>query len=307
MSAPHIEPRIKHLAGHVGDVGGLPIVRALPHRQRRTIGAWCFLDHAGPANLQGRGMDVPPHPHTGLQTFSWMIEGEVLHRDSLGHEQVLRPGQVNLMTAGRGIAHSEQSLGERLHLAQLWIALPDEQRFCAPAFQHFPVLPVLARDGFKLTLLVGELLGERSPVPTHSPLLGADIMCPGMADSVLPLQPGFEHGLMVLEGALDVEADGEPAEALAPGALLYLAPGLQSLRLCADAPARVLLLGGEPLAQPPLLWWNFVGRTREEIAHFAQAWNSLSAEFTDVVVTGYASSGGLERLLSPEVPALRAP
>ncbi|MBV8469057.1 MAG: pirin family protein [Pelomonas sp.] len=301
-------PRWIRLAGRAGDVGGLPIVRALPHRERRTIGAWCFLDHAGPALLQGHGMDVPPHPHTGLQTFSWMIDGEVLHRDSLGHEQVLRPGQVNLMTAGRGIAHSEQSLGDRLHLAQLWIALPDEQRFCAPAFEHFPVLPVMDRGGFSLTLLVGELLGARSPVTVHSPLLGADLACAGAADSVLPLQAGFEHGLMVLEGALEVEADEQPAERLAPGSLLALEPGFQRLRLRADAPARALLLGGEPLAQTPLLWWNFVGRTGEEIAGFAQQWNSLSGDFADAAVPGYtSSSGGAERLLSPEVPALRTP
>jgi redox-sensitive bicupin YhaK (pirin superfamily) len=292
MSTPHTEI----VESHASDVGGLPIRRALPNRGRRTVGAWCFLDHAGPASLRGQGMNVAPHPHTGLQTFSWMIEGEVLHRDSLGSEQILRPGQVNLMTAGRGIAHSEESQSDRLHLAQLWIALPDEQRFCEPAFEHFPVLPQISRGGFTLTLLVGDLLGEISPVPSYSPLLGVDIACLRAASTVLPLEPGFEHGLMVLEG--EVRVNGE---ALTPGRLLCLDPGFESLELATDGLARVLLLGGTPLPQAPLLWWNFVGRTREEIEQFAQEWNTLSGNFAGVEVSRYEG----ERLLAPPVPRIK--
>jgi len=284
------------IASHESDVGGLPIHRALPTRVRRTVGPWCFLDHAGPADLHGRGMNVAPHPHTGLATFSWMIEGEILHRDSLGSEQVLRPGQVNLMTAGRGIAHSEESLSARLHLAQLWLALPDAERFCAPRFEHFSELPQADRGGFKLTLLAGEALGLRSPVPWGEPLLGVDLACSGDADLVVPLRTDFEHGLMVLEGKLRVDG-----EVVAPGSLAYFAPGPTQLGLAADAPARVLLLGGAPWAQPPLLWWNFVGRTREEIAQFTAEWNLLTGHFAGVEVRGYVG----ERLLAPPVPAIR--
>lgn len=164
------------ILARAAEVGGLMLRRALPSRERRLIGAWCFLDHAGPADIsQTAGMREGPHPHTGLQTFTWMIEGEILHRDSLGHEQLIRPGQVNLMTAGRGIVHSEESLPEhppRLQAAQLWIALPDAQRHCEPAFEHYPNLPVLERDGFRMTLLVGEALGQRSPVRVYTPLFG---------------------------------------------------------------------------------------------------------------------------------------
>lgn len=283
-------------ASHESDVGGLPIHRALPTRQRRTVGPWCFLDHAGPADLHGRGMNVAPHPHTGLATFSWMIEGEILHRDSLGSEQVLRPGQVNLMTAGRGIAHSEESLSGRLHLAQLWLALPDAERFCAPRFEHFPELPQIANGGFTLTLLAGEALGQRSPVPWPEPLLGVDLACTGSADLAIPLNADFEHGLMVLEG--EVRVDGEP---VTPGSLAYLAPGPTQLRLTANAAARVLLLGGAPWAHPPLLWWNFVGRTREEIAQFTDEWNDLTGHFAGVEVRGYVG----DRLRAPPVPAIR--
>ena len=283
-----------------GDVGGLPIARALPSRLRRTIGAWCFLDHAGPADLKGSGMNVPPHPHTGLSTFSWMIEGEILHRDSLGSEQVLRPGQVNLMTAGRGIAHSEESIGTRLHLAQLWIALPDEQRFCEPSFQHFPELPKLIDGAFTLTLLAGELKGQRSPVPSHTPLLGVDIASSAAARCELPLDASFEHGVMVLEGGVEVQG-----QTVKPGSLLYLEPGASTLTLATSAPARALLLGGAPWEKPPLLWWNFVGRTRDEIVQFAAEWNALTGNFDGVKVEGYA--GGSGRLTAPEVPHLREP
>ncbi len=286
---------MERLESHSSDVGGLPIRRALPNRGRRSIGAWVFLDHAGPADLNGRGMNVAPHPHTGLATFSWLIEGEILHRDSLGTEQLLRPGQVNLMTAGRGIAHSEESRSERLHLAQLWIALPDEARFCAPAFEHHPTLPRRAIDGFDIVLLAGEWLGRTSPVSTWTPMLGADLSCEGAARTVLPLRPLFEHGLMALEGELRVNG-----ETLVPGELLYLEPGYESLDLRTRGPARLLLLGGTPWPHPPLLWWNFVGRTREEIEHFATEWNTLSGDFAGVQVSGYAG----ERLLAPPVPPI---
>jgi redox-sensitive bicupin YhaK (pirin superfamily) len=292
----------ERIDGHAGQVGGLPILRALPTARRRMVGAWCFLDHAGPATLApDQRMRVPPHPHTGLQTFSWMIEGEILHRDSLGSEQVLRPGQVNLMTAGRAIAHSEESLSERLQLAQLWIALPDAQRLCAPAFEHFPLLPRLDAGGFALTLLAGSHDGQRSPIPLHTPLLGIDIAAAAAADTRVTLQAGFEHGLLVLEGAVELALPGQAPQQLEPGQLLYLAPGFAEIGLRCGAAARLLVLGGEPMREQPLLWWNFVGRDGDEIRRFAQDWNAGCGLFDGVAVRGYDG----ERLLAPDASQLR--
>lgn len=298
MSAVFVE----RITSHVGDVGGLPIQRALPNKGRRVIGAWCFADHAGPATTLKR-MNVGPHPHTGLSTFSWMIEGEILHRDSLGSEQVLRAGQVNLMTAGHGISHSEESLTDRIHLAQLWIALPDAERERAPSFQHFPELPRCSVGGFDGTVLVGDLGGQRSPVPSFTPLLGVDLAADGPADAVLALNPGFEHGVMLLEGEVEIAPAGHDAvETVTPGTLLYVGPGCASVELRCMTATRLLLLGGEPWATPPLLWWNFVGREPAEMQVWAEDWaREDGGRFG--VVQGYAGP----RLAVPPVPALRKP
>ncbi len=295
---------VERITSHVGDVGGIPIQRALPNKARRVIGAWCFADHAGPATLPPeRRMNVGPHPHTGLSTFSWMIEGEILHRDSLGSEQVLRAGQVNLMTAGHGISHSEESLTDRIHLAQLWIALPDAERERAPSFQHFPDLPRCGVGGFDGTVLVGEWAGQRSPVPSFTPLLGVDLVADGPADAVLALQPAFEHGFMLLEGAVEVAPTGhEAVETVEPGTLLYVGPGCPSVGLRCSATARLLLLGGTPWPQPPLLWWNFVGREPAEMTAWAQDWaREDGGRFGRV--PGYAGP----RIAVPPVPPLRKP
>ncbi|UDF35681.1 UNVERIFIED_ORG: pirin family protein [Shinella sp. XGS7] len=297
---------LERLSAHRGEVGGLPIARALPVPQRRTIGAWCFLDHAGPArSAPGQGMRVAPHPHTGLQTFSWMMEGEVLHRDSLGTVQRLQPGQVNLMTAGSGICHSEEAQTPEMHLAQLWIALPNSRRHGPAAFEHHPLLPRFERGGFAATLLVGELEGLRSPCTVYSPLLGLDLLSEseGLAEISLDLNPTFEYGLMVTEGECLLAPEGGPAEPLQPGGLLYLAPGAARATLSARGRARALLLGGAPLAdeEKPLLWWNFVGRSSEEIHQYAADWNAGAGDFGSV--QGFEG----ERLLAPPVPQLRAP
>lgn len=290
---------VERIPSSASSVGGLPITRALPTARRRMVGAWCFADHAGPADLPvEKRMKVGPHPHTGLQTFSWMIEGEILHRDSLGSVQMLRPGQVNLMTAGRGISHSEESQTERLHLAQLWIALPETSRHCPPAFEHFPSLPILSLGGFTATLLAGSYDQARSPVPTHTPLLGMDIASPGAGSATLALDREFEHGLMVLEGSDALTLDGETYR-LAPGELLYLAPGLEVAELSADAASRVLLLGGPPFPETILLWWNFVGRSSDEIAQFARDWNAESDDFGQV--EGFEGP----RLTAPDFTGLR--
>lgn len=256
------------------------IRRALPHRARRLVGAWCFLDHAGPVDFAAdRGLHVGAHPHIGLQTFTWMIAGEVMHRDSLGNAQVITPGQVNLMTAGRGIAHSEDSVhdGGHLHTAQLWIALPEAERQRAPAFRNYPDLPRLQQDGFALTVLVGTAQGQTSPVEVFSPLLGLNVQSTEAARSQLALQPHFEHAVLVLRGSAVV--DGERLE---PGTLLYLGTQRSTLDLATDGACELLLIGGEPLNEAVLIWWNFVGRSQAEIAQARQDWLDRSPRFGTV-------------------------
>jgi len=259
-------------ARHADLGGGFAIARALPTAARRTVGAWCFLDHAGPAQFPpGRGMQVGPHPHIGLQTFTWMIEGEVLHNDSLGNRQVIRPGEVNLMSAGRGIAHSEESLGDSgaVHAAQLWIALPDAQRHGDPAFTHHARLPVEQADGFRVTVLAGRAFGRQSPVPLFSELVGVDLTADRAARTRIDVEPRFEHALLCLRGRAHV--DGEPIE---PGTLLYAPPGRTQAALACDDGAQLLLIGGAPFHEPLLMWWNFVGRSAEEIQRAAADWNA---------------------------------
>ena len=274
---------------------GMTIRRALPHRERRLIGAWCFLDHFGPvATAGGDGLRVGPHPHSGLQTFSWPLAGEILHRDSLGYEQLIRPGQVNLMTAGRGISHSEESPRQRspwLHGAQLWIALPESERHCDPAFAHYDDLPVLERGGFRITVLAGEALGEQAPTRVFSPLVGLDLSCAEQAATTLALCPEFEYGVLVLAG----EA-GVAGHALPPGRLLYLGSGRQRLAVRSAGEARLLLIGGLPFAEEILMWWNFVGRSRGELVRAVDDWNAAHERFG--AVRGYAG----ERLPAPIPP-----
>lgn len=279
------------IAARTAQLEGLGIRRALPTREQRMVGAWCFLDHIGPVEFApGQGMHVGAHPHTGLQTFTWMIEGEILHRDSLGSAQVLRPGEVNLMTAGHGIAHTEDSLpsSARLHAAQLWIALPPGQADCAPAFEHYPQLPAWHEQGCTLTLLAGSCAGRTAPVRVYSPLLGLDIASAQGGRLHLPLDPAFEHGLLPLEGSMQAAQDH-----FGPGEFAYFAPGATQLALELAPGSRILLLGGVPLAAPPLLWWNFVGATRADVDRARQDWESGSARF------GAVEGGGHRRIPAP--------
>lgn len=256
------------------------IRRALPHREQKTIGAWCFLDHVGPAQFAaGKGMHVGAHPHIGLQTFTWMIEGELYHRDSAGHQQIVKPGQVNLMTAGHGIVHTEDSVqdGARLHAAQLWIALPDNERQRAPGFRNYPELPVVEQNGYRITVLAGSLLAHTSPVEVFTPLCGADFSSSTAARTELPLETSFEYGVLVLQGKATVNGTE-----LEPGHLAYLPPGSGNLNLSCDAACRVLLIGGEPLQEDLLLWWNFVGRNQAELEQALQDWNQQSSRFPAV-------------------------
>jgi redox-sensitive bicupin YhaK (pirin superfamily) len=266
------EPVRELLAGREVTLGESTAVRRLlPNLRRRMVGAWCFVDHYGPDNIAaGPGMQVPPHPHTGLQTVSWLLDGQVLHRDSLGSEHVLRPGQLGLMTAGRAISHSEQSPAEHaptLHGAQLWVALPDGSRGVDPHFEFHGDLPTLTDGGLNATVIMGELAGASSPGKAYSPLVGVDIALDAGTDTRLPLEPDFEYAVLTVDGVAEV--DGVQ---LAPGSLLYLGCGRRDLRLCATTPGRMLLLGGEPFEEKIVMWWNFVGRTSEEVAGFRERW-----------------------------------
>ncbi len=263
----------------IARVGDIEVRRLLPLRLRRSVGGWCFVDHYGPTSVDGvAGMRVPPHPHIGLQTVTWLLAGNVLHRDSLGSEQMIRPGQLNLMTAGRGIAHAEESPADHdptLHGVQLWLALPSADRQVTPAFEHHRELPVLAAGGFAVTVFAGSLAGVTSPARTFSPVAGADISAARDTSGRLPLVPSHEYVIFVAGG--QAAAGGIP---LSPGRLLYLAPGRDSVAVTAQAGTRLLLLGGEPLGEPLLMWWNFVARTPDDITRAAQAW--ADGQFGDV-------------------------
>ncbi|WP_180063310.1 pirin family protein [Acinetobacter sp. YH16042] len=259
---------------------GTVIKRALPSRHKRMIGAWCFLDHAGPVHFpQGDGLDVGPHPHIGLQTFTWMIDGTMMHTDSLGTHQLIQPKQVNLMTAGYGISHTEVAPESetQMHAAQLWIALPDDKINMAPQFDHYPELPVVTQEGIELTVLVGEFLQTKSPVKVHSELLGADLRSSESQSTVLPLNPKFEYGFMALEGTASING-----HELNEDNMVVLEPGLTQVKIDLHAGGRVLLLGGEPFESPILLWWNFVGRTQEELNIAREQWINQDERFGSI-------------------------
>ena len=268
--------------------------RLLPNLGRRLVGAWCFVDHYGPDDIAtGPGMQVPPHPHIGLQTVSWLLEGEVHHRDSLGNDALIVPGALGLMTAGAAITHAEQSPAPHpalLHGVQLWVALPDSARFAVPAWEHHDQLPVLDDGGAQATVILGELAGARSPGRTYSPLVGVDIALDPGAELLLPLEPEFEHAVLVMSGS--VQVDGV---ALAPGSMLYLGCSRRSLRLQSGDGSRALLLGGEPFAEQVVMWWNFVARESDEIAEARAEWMA-GARFPDVA--GYDGY----RLPAPDLP-----
>ncbi|RCV87308.1 pirin family protein [Billgrantia montanilacus] len=273
--------QVQHVSARTADVGGIPVNRVLPSRQRRLVGAWCFLDHAGPAvfKSESAGLRVGPHPHIGLQTFTWMIEGEVLHRDSLGSEQVIRPGQVNLMTAGRGISHTEESVAgaSHLHAAQLWIALPEASRNTEPRFDHYAELPRWQAQGVELTLLIGEFDGRLAPPLTFSPLVGLDLEASRAATIGLPLRDDFEYAVLPLDGELEIGGDRFVANELA-----YLGRGRDEVELSMSAGGRAILIGGEPLGEEVLIWWNFVGHSKAEIAEAQRDWEAGSERFGSI-------------------------
>ena len=266
-----LDPRLVKLTTR----SGVDIRRTLPHRQIRTIGAWCFLDHYGPTN-QSEAMSVGAHPHTGLQTVSWLFSGEIEHRDSLGNNQRIHPGSLNLMTAGWGIAHSELSLDHAidLHGVQLWVALPDSDRNIPAFFEHHSNLPFFTYESLEIELFIGEYLDHDAQVTIFSDLLGAELN--SLRDGVtwLPLDPEFEYGFLVDQGEVTINGNS-----VSPGSLHYLSVGHERVEIKTAGESRLVMFGGRPFEEEILMWWNFIGRTHEEIVEMREAWQSQSARF----------------------------
>jgi quercetin 2,3-dioxygenase len=295
---PARTPGLELTEARVARVGDMTVRRLLPLRLRRSVGAWCFVDHYGPMSVDGvTGMRVPPHPHIGLQTVTWLISGNVLHRDSLGSEQMIRPGQLNLMTAGRGIAHSEESPAEHdpsLHGVQLWVALPDASRHTEPSFSHHAELPSASIGGFTATVFIGSLGGVRSPAAMFSEIVGAELAAARDTTAAIPLAASHEHVVFVATGSAQVRGT-----VLRPGQLLYLAPGPEQVSVSAAAGSRLFLLGGVPLGEQLLMWWNLVARAPEEIEAAVADWRD--GRFG--TVAGYDGAP----LPAPPLVALRPP
>lgn len=302
-------PRVVPLGG----VRAMNVRRTIPRIGRTTIGAWCFLDHYGPnmvstastgsgTDTATDGMAVPPHPHTGLQTVSWLFQGEIEHTDSVGSHQLINPGEVNLMTAGRGIQHVEVSTPNTrwLHGVQLWVALPDSARHNLPFFEHH-VAPRASVGAASVTVFVGELLGVTAPTTVFSPLVGAEILVPAGQRIELPLNPEFEYGLLVDAG--DVIVNDELVE---PAHLLYEPTGKDSMVIeVGEQPARLLLIGGVPFGEKLVMWWNFVGRDHDEIEAFRARWQNEVVDGSNLEGDfGYVAypSGPLP---APEMPTVR--
>jgi redox-sensitive bicupin YhaK (pirin superfamily) len=242
---------------------GIDIKRLIPHRDIKTIGPWCFLDYYGPTS-QKEAMNVAAHPHTGLQTVSWLFSGSIDHRDCLGTSQIISPGELNLMTAGRAIAHSELSIdrGLDLHGVQLWVVLPEAARHIDPEFKHHKDLPRYFSSQFEATIFMGSAFGQISPAQTYSPLVGMEITIKDY-EVTLERNPLFEYGALLIEGR------GERAEV---GELIYYRPGDEALLIKADPGSRFILIGGEPFCEPFIIWWNFIGRSHEEIVSMRNEW-----------------------------------
>lgn len=276
----------------IGD--GLMIRRALPHPERRIIGAWCFFDHFGPFDVKHNGgLDIPPHPHMGLHTFTYLIEGKILHCDSLGSIQHIVPGQVNLMTAGKGIAHSEESVADApvLQGVQLWLAMPDTTRNEKPKFTHYAEVPVVKEKGVTYRILAGDVLNETAPTQVETNVSALHVHAEEETEILLPLNPEFEYGILILAGSIHVEGFDATS-----GLLLYSPVGHKNVPIKIKPNTHFIMIGGEPFKEEVLLWWNFVARDKNEMMQALYDWENNTDRFGEV--KGY--KGG--RLNPPGVP-----
>jgi redox-sensitive bicupin YhaK (pirin superfamily) len=264
------------IVARTSDIGGFEVRRALPSARRRMVGPFIFLDQMGPAMLRaGQGLDVRPHPHIGLSTVTYLFDGEILHRDSLGRVQPIRPGELNWMTAGRGIVHSERTAPDlrtadhAVFGAQAWVALPSRHEETEPAFAHHGAdrLPVVEGEGKRVRLIAGALYGMQSPAVTASELFYADARLDAGTRLEVPADHE-ERAAYVVEGTVEVAGDAFEA-----GRLLVLHPGDQVV-VVARTPARLLLLGGEPMDGPRHIWWNFVSSSKERIEQAKADWRA---------------------------------
>jgi redox-sensitive bicupin YhaK (pirin superfamily) len=268
-----LNPRLVELTPR----SGISIRRTLPHREIRLIGAWCFVDHYGPTN-QSQAMKVATHPHTGLQTVTWLFSGEVEHRDSVGSVQQIKPGELNIMTAGFGISHAELSVDstEDLHGIQLWVALPNQHRFIQPSFSHHNDLPISQTENTRTQVFIGRLAGLTAPTKSYSPLVGAEILFLKQGQEILELNSKFEYGFLLVEGQARVNGEEIPA-----GSLLALSVGNSFAELDCTKDSRLILLGGEPFLEPLVMWWNFIARTHDEILEMREDWENEVGRFTN--------------------------
>lgn len=283
-----IEPRVVPLGG----LRGLEVHRTLPTRGLPTVGAWCFLDHFGPTY---QAMEVLPHPHTGLQTVTWPLVGQIRHRDSLCNDVVLKPGELNLMTSGDGVSHSEFSVGETAAMTglQFWVALPEDSRHGAANFEHLEDLPRVIRDSWQATVFVGEFAGERSPATVHSPLVGAELTLSAGRHEI-PLDPAFEHALLAVDTTIDVDG-----HRIAKRDLRYLDIARSSVTVETPVVSTVVLLGGEPWRDPLVMWWNFIARNHDEIVAAREDWEAEAPRFG--AVDGHSG----QRIPAPPLPRVR--
>ena len=285
----------------LGGLRAMTVRRTLPQRQRTLIGAWCFCDHYGPDDLSvSEPMVVPPHPHTGLATVSWLFTGEIEHRDSAGNHAMVLPGELNLMTAGRGISHSEYSTKDTrvLHGAQLWLALPDAHRHIEPRFDHYAPRQIDGA-GWHARVFLGTLFGETSPVVTYSPLLGAELVMEPDVTVEIDVDPSYEHGVLVDTGEVSLD-DG----VVSRGEIGYLEPGRDKLRLSTHGASRILLLGGEPFGEQIVMWWNFIGRDHDQVVRYREQWESLLESGADERFS-LPAEDPLEALHAPVLPNAR--
>lgn len=286
-------PAIEAREGRTTEVGGMPVARVLPTKGRRTVGAWCFVDLMGPADAEEPDpMEVGPHPHIGLSTVTWLLEGEALHSDSLGTEQLIRPGQLNLMTAGHGIAHAELAAQPPFRGVQMWIAQPEGTRHGTSDFEHHGDLPEVEVGGVRGLVIAGTFAEVASPARTDTALVGADLTM-DRGDTALPTDDRFEHCVVPLDGRVKVGED-----VLEPGWLGLVPSGVAELPVAAESDTtRFLLLGGEPLGEQVSMWWNFVARSKDEITEAYRDWQARSDRFAEV-------PSSLERIEAPRPPWL---
>ncbi len=285
----------------LGGPRAMTVRRTLPARERSFVGAWCFVDHYGPDDVAATGgMDVAPHPHCGLATVSWLFSGEVEHRDSLGTVATVRPGEVNLMTAGRGISHSEVSTPATtvLHGAQLWVVLPTALADIDPRFENHvpPVLQVA--QGVRAQVFVGSLWGSSSPVRVETALVGAEVVLEPSTSVAVPVPDGFEVGVLVDSGS--VTLGGTLLESADLGVVVA---GDEPVVTAGPEGARVLVLAGEPFGEEVVMWWNFVAASHGDVAVAREAWEAGAAGGRFGVVEGY--EGATSRIPAPALPGVR--